>query len=160
MKSKGGSRSVKANLAKSFGGVPDIPVAKSGAEIWGAYEVKDKNKTDKLIGKYKPLRNRDFTSQIISLPGPKSILTRDSHEISDKSYKIHGVRLRDNQAFISDIDDKFNAHKIDMTKFPSHKKAEVPLDPSTHRKGYDLKRFVLREKYDFLNPGKAQNKAF
>jgi hypothetical protein len=140
--------------------VQETTVGKVGSETWAAYEVKDKAKIEKLIGKYKPLRRRDFSSQIGSLPGPKSLMSRECHEIAERGVKKHGVKQRDNQAFISDFDDRFNAHKVDPKFYPSHRKTEVLLDPSTRKKQYDLKRFVLTETYDFLNPGKAPAKAF
>lgn len=117
-------------------------------------EVKDKNTMEKLMGKYKPLRRRDFTSQITNLPGPKDILSREHIEMSLPWKKKYDVRKRDNQAFVSEIDDRFNAHKVNMREFPSHKKEEVKLDPTKTRKGYPLKQFILREKYDFLHPEK------
>jgi hypothetical protein len=160
MKSQGGSRGGHHVLTKSNFGLKDGIPDKVASETWAAYEVKDKSKIEKLIGKYKPFRKRDFSSQICNLPGPKSLLGREYQEIAERGLKKHGVKQRDNQAFNSDIDDKFNAHKIDVKQHPSHRKAEVPLDQDPRRKDYDLKRFVLTETYDFLNPGKPKTKAF
>jgi hypothetical protein len=124
-------------------------------QTWTAQEVKHPDKTERLIGKYRPMRHRDFTSQITSLPGPRNILTREVEEREIHNYKRkYDVKKRDLQSYVSNIDDKHNAHKIDMKVFPSHKKEEVPLDPSPTRKGYGIKQFILREKYDFLYPEK------
>ena len=100
------------------------------------------------------MRRRDFDSQITALPGPKTIVSRKEENQSTRGVKKYELRQRDNQAFVSDIDDKFNAHRVDPKVFPNHRKTELPLDNSKTRKGYELKQFIMREKYDFLNPGK------
>lgn len=150
------SHSFKASVASLAPKPQSVDVSRQpNLEYSAAAEVKDKNTIEKLTGKYKPMRRRDFTSQISNLPGPKDILTREHHEAHTVPWKKkYDVRKRDNQAFISEIDDRFNAHKVDMKLFPSHKKAEVRLDPTKTRKGYALKQFILREKYDFLHPEK------
>lgn len=156
MESKGLSRSgVQWQAPKTLGEMTRQNQTKGGTGAWAALEVKDPKKIEKLVGKYKTQRTRDFDSQITNLPGPKGITRRYCEEMTYKGLKRHDVKKRDNQAYISNIDDKFNAHKVDTRVFPSHKKAEKPLDACNRRKDYDLKKFVLSETYDFLNPARS-----
>lgn len=159
MQNKGVSGSaINWNTADLLSQVPRKQHGKSSSGGWATLEVKDPKRLEMLVGKYKPMRTRDFDSQITNLPGPKGITRRHHEEIAFKGIKQHGVKRRDNQAYISNIDDKFNAHKVDAQVFPSHKKMEKPLDPCTRRKDYDMKKFVLTETYDFLNPSKGQSR--
>ena len=107
---------------------------------------------DKQIKKYQKSRKRDFTSQISTLPGAKTISTRPLDEKKLRWKKKFDLRKVTNQAYVSNIDRKHKVGKV-PTSHPSYKNFEKPLDQSQTRKGYALKNFLLRETYDFLNPG-------
>src|SRR3990167_8534690 len=47
---------------------------------WEAIEVKAPTVVEKKDGKYQPMRKRDFTSQIVTLPGPKTLTNRTLNE--------------------------------------------------------------------------------
>lgn len=122
---------------------------------WEALEVKAPSVVEKRDGKHQPMRKRDFTSQIATLPGPKTLTNRTLSEAQQGNWdtrKKYDVRKRDNQAFVCPIDDKFNGHKVDRQVFPSHLKQEQPFAETFTRKGYALDKFIFREKYDFLHP--------
>ena len=125
---------------------------KGQGDLWASYTVKDPKKTEQLKGKYKASRNRDFASQISNLPGPRNTLSRNAESEHKSHVKKYDLKQRDNQAYVCTIDDTYNAHKVDVRAYPTHKKYEEKLDKSTTRKGYALKQFILREKYDFLHP--------
>lgn len=113
---------------------------------------KGKREIDASKKKYEKFRNRDFTSQILTLPGAKNITNRPLEEKKLLWKKKFDLRKVNNQAFNSEVDRKYKASRVPQSH-PSHKNKEKPLDLSQTRKGYAMKSFILREKYDFLNPG-------
>ena len=114
---------------------------------------KAKWEVDKQKKKFQKFRNRDFTSQILTLPGAKTISNRPLEEKRLVWKKKFELRKINNQAYTSPIDRRFKVGNVPKSH-PSHKNREVKLDPTVTRKGYAMKNFILKEKYDFLNPGK------
>ena len=112
---------------------------------------KDTREINHNQGKYSQLRNRDFTSQIQTIPGPKSIKGRKYEEQKLLWKKKFDLRKKDNQSYVSNIDRKFVASRVPKSH-PSHLKNEKPSVVDHTRKGYAMKNFVLRETYDFLKP--------
>jgi len=114
-------------------------------------KIKDVAEVNQQKGKYSQSRNRDFSSQISTLPGPKSIRDRKVSENKPIWKKKFDLRKKDNQSYTSTIDRRFTVSRI-PSSHPSHKKHEVPLVVDHTRKGYAMKQFILRETYNFLKP--------